>query len=38
MLAQREVAVFVYDAVHLEGINFTFPDILDINTIIFTAL
>jgi len=27
MLAQREVAVFVYDAVHLEGINFTLPEI-----------
>ncbi len=27
MLAQREVAVFVYDAVQLEGINFTLPEI-----------
>jgi Fic family protein len=27
MLAQREVAVFVYDAVRLEGINFTLPEI-----------
>ncbi|MFV1982917.1 MAG: Fic family protein [Thiohalomonadales bacterium] len=27
MLAQREVAVFVYDAVNLEGINFTLPEI-----------
>jgi Fic family protein len=27
MLAQREVSVFVYDAVRLEGINFTLPEI-----------
>lgn len=27
MLAQRELAMFVYDAVHLEGINFTLPEI-----------
>lgn len=27
MLAQREVASFVYDAVQLEGINFTLPEI-----------
>ncbi|MFT5164454.1 MAG: Fic family protein [Alteromonadaceae bacterium] len=27
MLAQREVATFVYDAVRLEGINFTLPEI-----------
>ncbi len=27
MLAQREVSVFVYDAVQLEGINFTLPEI-----------
>lgn len=27
MLAQREVSVFVYDAVNLEGINFTLPEI-----------
>lgn len=27
MLAQREVATFVYDAVQLEGINFTLPEI-----------
>ncbi|WP_405420642.1 Fic family protein [Marinobacter flavimaris] len=27
MIAQREVSVFVYDAVRLEGINFTLPEI-----------
>ena len=27
MLAQREVSVFVYDAVQLEGINFTLPEV-----------
>ncbi|PXX91075.1 cell filamentation protein Fic [Marinobacter vulgaris] len=27
MLAQREVSVFVYDAVRLEGINFTLPEV-----------
>ncbi|GGY76217.1 Fic family protein [Marinobacter zhanjiangensis] len=27
MLAQREVSVFVYDAVRLEGLNFTLPEI-----------
>ena len=27
MLAQRDVSVFVYDAVRLEGINFTLPEI-----------
>ncbi|MCJ8269050.1 MAG: Fic family protein [Psychrosphaera sp.] len=27
MLAQREVATFIYDAVQLEGINFTLPEI-----------
>ena len=27
MLAQRDVSVFVYDAVQLEGINFTLPEI-----------
>ncbi|MBF0220571.1 MAG: Fic family protein [Gammaproteobacteria bacterium] len=27
MLAQREVSIFVYDAVQLEGINFTLPEI-----------
>lgn len=27
MLAQKEVSVFVYDAVRLEGINFTLPEI-----------
>ena len=27
MLAQRAVAVFVYDAVRLEGINFTLPEV-----------
>lgn len=27
MLAQREVSVFVYDAVQLEGLNFTLPEV-----------
>lgn len=27
MLAQRDVSVFVYDAVQLEGINFTLPEV-----------
>ncbi|XOB91234.1 hypothetical protein ACMC9M_13010 [Pseudomonadota bacterium 24LQ007] len=27
MLAQRAVSVFVYDAVRLEGINFTLPEV-----------
>jgi Fic family protein len=27
MLAQREISVFVYDAVRLEGLNFTLPEI-----------
>ena len=27
MIAQKEVSVFVYDAVRLEGLNFTLPEI-----------
>ena len=27
MLARRELSLFVYDAVQLEGINFTLPEI-----------
>lgn len=27
MLAQRELSVFVYDAVRLEGLNFTLPEV-----------
>ncbi len=27
MLAKREVSVFVYDAVQLEGLNFTLPEV-----------
>jgi hypothetical protein len=27
MLAQRGVSVFVYDAVRLEGLNFTLPEV-----------